>query len=148
MFYIGHDTYAKLWRIEEKKNRSNDGTRLVGSISTSETDQDGGKQYSRWNCTFVGGAKEQAKKFKEGDNIVIKRCKITNHAYKKSDGSFDNYLDVTIFETDLSDYAKKRAGNEDDDEEEVSKKKTTKTKSNTKSKKKDEDEIEDDDLPF
>lgn len=146
MFYVGHDTYAKLWRIEEKQNRSNDRKRLVGSISTSETDQDGEKQYSRWNCTFVGNAREQAKDFKEGDNIVIRKCKITNHAFKKNDGSFDNYLDVTIFDVGLSDYAKKRANDEDEDE--APKKKSTKSKESTKSKKKDADEVEDDDLPF
>ena len=146
MFYIGHDTYAKLWRIEEKKNKSNDNTRLVGSISTSESDQDGSKIFSCWNCIFVGEARKVAKDFNEGDNIVIKKCKITNHGFKKTDGSYDNYLEVTIFDVAPSDYEKKRDENAAEDDS--SKKKTTKSNTSTKSKKKDEDEIEDDDLPF
>ena len=146
MFYIGHDSYARVWRIEEKKNKSNDSTRLVGRISTSETDQNGEKRYSNWNATFVGRAREVAKDFKEGDFIVIKKCKITNTTYEK-DGEKYSWLDVTIFDVEPNNRNNDSKNDNGEDEEKITKK-SSKSKASAKSKKKDEEDISDDELPF
>lgn len=63
-----------------------------------------------WNGKFVGTAFEKAKSLKDKDKIDITRGAITNRYDKESKKL---YVDVTIFEFEMSDLSKNTSGTEE-----------------------------------
>jgi hypothetical protein len=80
MIYINTHDQKPRWGWASKLERK--GKVIVGTVSTSEKDQDGNYIKSFWNAMFVGGEVHEGK-------ITITKAKI----YKK-----DKYTNLTVYE--------------------------------------------------
>ena len=90
----GNKIYSKIWKIDKKEKYAD------LRISTSEKiEKDGKTEYvnSNWFARAVGKAFNQLKDFKEGDNAVITKAKLSNEQYEK-DGQKRSALKFVIME--------------------------------------------------
>ena len=90
----GNKIYSKIWKIDKKEKYAD------LRISTSEkVEKDGKTEYinSNWFARAVGKAFNQLKNFKEGDNAVIIKAKLSNESYEK-DGQKRSALKFVIME--------------------------------------------------
>jgi len=96
MFFVS-DRYTRVFQIFDK--RKPDSKYVNMSVSTSEKNQDGEYENSRWYARAVGHAFQQVEKgeVSAGQDYAT-RGKLTNVRYKDDDGNWhDNYL-YTIFD--------------------------------------------------
>jgi hypothetical protein len=89
------DCNAKLWSINLE------GRFPKSRITTSEKNQNDEWVNSDWFGTFMGGAKDKAKKLKGTERIKILKGKVTNPSKKMDDGSYKHYLNVSIFDFEV-----------------------------------------------
>ena len=90
----GNKIYSKIWKIDKKEKYAD------LRISTSEKiEKDGKTEYvnSNWFARAVGKAFNQLKDYKEGDNAVITKAKLSNEQYEK-DGQKRSALKFVIME--------------------------------------------------
>ena len=90
----GNKIYAKIWKIDKKEKYAD------LRISTSEKiEKDGKNEYvnSNWFARAVGKAFNQLKDYKEGDNAVITKAKLSNEQYEK-DGQKKSAFKFVILE--------------------------------------------------
>ncbi|MFA5300948.1 MAG: hypothetical protein WC389_22375, partial [Lutibacter sp.] len=103
MFLI-RDAYATIWDWEDK------GKYAKVRIGTSEKNKQSGEyENSNWFATFVGDAHTKVLETSEKDRITIKSGKINNLSKKQDDGKYKNYLNVVIFDFELSDVPAKKS---------------------------------------
>lgn len=110
----GNKIYSKIWKIDKKEKYAD------LRISTSEKiEKDGKTEYvnSNWFARAVGKAFNQLKDFKEGDNAVITKAKLSNEQYEK-DGQKRSALKFVIMEFEgASDTAPATQNNSDSEED-------------------------------
>lgn len=110
----GNKIYSKIWKIDKKEKYAD------LRISTSEkVEKDGKTEYvnSNWFARAVGKAFNQLKDFKEGDNAVIIKAKLSNESYEK-DGQKRSALKFVIMEFEgASDTAPAAQGTSDSEED-------------------------------
>ena len=109
----GNKIYSKIWKIDKKEKYAD------LRISTSEKiEKDGKTEYvnSNWFARAVGKAFNQLKDFKEGDNAVITKAKLSNESYEK-DGQKRSALKFVIMEFDSKEDSKGTAVVDDDSDE-------------------------------
>ena len=95
-FWLGENSYATVWNVENKGNYVN------GRISTSKKKQDGTYENSNWFARCIGKCKDQSLTLVEKDRITIKQAKIENKSYVGKDGERKNSLNVLIFDFEMS----------------------------------------------
>lgn len=86
---FGKGNYCTVWKTEDK------GRYTVAEISTSKKNKETDKYETDWNNKFVrlvGTAHEQAKNFKERENIKIGSCEVTNKYDKEKNTTYTNYV--------------------------------------------------------
>ena len=110
----GNKIYSKIWKIDKKEKYADI------RISTSEkVEKDGKTEYvnSNWFARAVGKAFNQLKDFKEGDNAIITKAKLSNEQYEK-DGQKRSALKFVIMEFEgASDTAPETQNNSDSEED-------------------------------
>ena len=94
MFFVSA-RYAKVWKIFPAKERS-----CGMSIGTSDKQQDGKYENSRWPAMAVGHALEQVNKgnIKEGEQYAIIKGKVKNVPYKDDNGNWHERLSLIVSE--------------------------------------------------
>lgn len=112
----GNKIYSKIWKIDKKEKYAD------LRISTSEkVEKDGKTEYinSNWFARAVGKAFNQLKDFKEGDNAVIIKAKLSNESYEK-DGQKRSAFKFVVLEFESKDNAEApKADNTSDSEEDL-----------------------------
>lgn len=88
--------YAKLWSLDKSKSYPR------GQISTSEKRNDEWVN-SKWFVTFIGSSKNKVATLNGNERIKILKGKVTNVGKKLDDGTFRNYLGVTVFDFEILD---------------------------------------------
>lgn len=98
MIFIHDKIYAKVWKISEKAEKYID-----LQVTTSEKDKEGNYVNSGWFPRLIGHAFNALKDtLKEGDTIIITKCKITNERYKDDDGNTKSRFKFVVLEAALS----------------------------------------------
>ena len=97
MIFI-HDTiFAKVWKVEKAEKY------LDLQVTTSEKDKEGNYINSGWFPRLIGHAFNALKDtIKEGDTIVITKCKITNERYKDDEGNTKSRFKFVVLEATIS----------------------------------------------
>lgn len=96
MIFCNNTVYAKVWKITPAEKY------LDLQISTSEKAQDGSYINSSWFARCIGHAFNSLKdKLKEGDRIVINKCKFTNEKYTAKDGTTKSAFRFVILEASI-----------------------------------------------
>lgn len=110
----GNKIYSKIWKIEKKEKYAD------LRISTSEKfEKDGKTEYinSNWFVRAVGKAFNQLKDYKEGDNAVITKAKLSNEQYEK-DGQKRSRFKFVVLEFESGEDTKAPEANNTSDSEE------------------------------
>lgn len=95
MIYNNNTIFARVWKVTKSDKY------IDLQISTWEKDNDGNTTYSSWYPRVVGHAFNTLKDVKDGDNIKITKCKMTNTLKLKEDGSKKPYFNFVIFEAEI-----------------------------------------------
>lgn len=96
MIFVRDKVYAKVWKIQEHEKY------LDLQISTSEKDAEGNYVNSSWFPRAIGHAFNTLKgNLKEGDRLVITKCKLTNEKYTARDGTVKSGFKFVILEASV-----------------------------------------------
>lgn len=94
MFFVSA-RYAKVWKIFQPKEKS-----CGMNIGTSDKQQDGTYENSKWPAIAVGHALSQVKNgnIKEGEQYAIIKGKVKNVPYKDENGEWHERLSLIVSE--------------------------------------------------
>lgn len=93
MIFIHDKIYAKVWNVEKSEKY------IDLQVTTSEKDKDGNYINSGWFPRLIGHAFNALKDtIKEGDVLVITKCKITNERYKDGEGNKKSRFKFVVLE--------------------------------------------------
>lgn len=96
MIFCNNTIYGKVWKINKQDKY------LDLQMTTSEKGQDGAYINSGWFPRVIGHAFNTLKDtLKEGDRIVITKCKFTNERYKANDGTTKSAFRFLILEATI-----------------------------------------------
>lgn len=97
MIFIHDKIYAKVWKVEKAEKY------LDLQVTTSEKDKEGNYVNSGWFPRLIGHAFNALKDtLKEGDTIIITKCKITNERHKDDEGNTKSRFKFVVLEATLS----------------------------------------------
>lgn len=96
MIFCHDKVYMKVWKLQSKNEKYMD---IQGT--TSEKDKDGNYVNSSWYPRLIGAAFQTMKDtLKEGDRIVITKCKLSNEKYTAKDGTVKSAFRFLILEAE------------------------------------------------
>lgn len=96
MIFCHDKVYMKVWKLQSKNEKYMD---IQGT--TSEKDKDGNYINSSWYPRLIGAAFQTMKNtLKEGDRIVITKCKLSNEKYTAKDGTVKSAFRFLILEAE------------------------------------------------
>lgn len=96
MIFCHDKVYMKVWKLQSKNEKYMD---IQGT--TSEKDKDGNYINSSWYPRLIGAAFQTMKDtLKEGDRIVITKCKLSNEKYTAKDGTVKSAFRFLILEAE------------------------------------------------
>lgn len=101
MIFIHDKIYAKVWKVDKKEKY------IDLQVTTSEKDSEGNYINSGWFPRLIGHAFNSLKDtIKEGDVIIITKCKISNERYEDSEGKTKSRLKFVILEATIGEQGK------------------------------------------
>lgn len=96
MIFIHDKIYAKVWKVDKQDKY------IDLQVTTSEKDAEGKYINSGWFPRLVGHAFNSLKDtIKEGDTLIINKCKLTNERYQDKDGNKKSRFKFVIFEASI-----------------------------------------------
>lgn len=96
MIFIHDKIYAKVWKVEKAEKY------LDLQVTTSEKDKEGNYINSGWFPRLIGHAFNALKDtIKEGDTLIITKCKITNERYKDDEGNTKSRFKFVVLEASI-----------------------------------------------
>ena len=96
MIFIHDKIYAKVWNVDKHEKY------IDLQVTTSEKDGDGNYINSGWFPRLIGHAFQSLKDvIKEGDRIVITKCKMTNERYINAEGNTKSRFKFVVLEAYL-----------------------------------------------
>lgn len=87
--------YGKVWKVTPSEKY------IDIQMTTSEKDTDGNYVNSRWFARVIGHAFNSIKNLKEGDRIIINKCKLTNESYTDNDGNKKSRFRFLILDAEI-----------------------------------------------
>lgn len=97
MIFIHDKIYAKVWKVDKSEKY------IDLQVTTSEKDKEGNYINSGWFPRLIGHAFNSLKDtIKEGDTLVITKCKITNERYKDDEGNTKSRFKFVVLEATIS----------------------------------------------
>ena len=97
-FWLKDKSFATVWKVEDKGNYVN------ARISTSDKKLDGTYENSNWFARFIGKCKDRSLTLDEKDRITILQGKVENRSYTDAQGEKKNFLNVLIFDYEMSEF--------------------------------------------
>lgn len=96
MIFIHDKIYAKVWKVDKSDKY------IDLQATTSEKDKDGNYINSGWFPRLIGHAFNSLKDtIKEGDTLVITKCKMTNERYKDAEGNNKSRFKFVVLEASI-----------------------------------------------
>ena len=97
MIFIHDKIYAKVWKVEKAEKY------IDLQVTTSEKDKEGNYINSGWFPRLIGHAFNALKDtIKEGDTLIITKCKITNERYEDNEGNKKSRFKFVVLEATVS----------------------------------------------
>lgn len=97
MIFIHDKIYAKVWKVEKFEKY------IDLQVTTSEKDKDGNYSNSGWFPRLIGHAFNALKDtIKEGDTLIINKCKLTNERYEDNEGNKKSRFKFVVLEASIS----------------------------------------------
>ena len=96
MIFIHDKILAKVWKVEKSEKY------IDLQVTTSEKDKEGNYDNSGWFPRLIGHAFNALKDtIKEGDSLIITKCKITNKRYKDDEGNTKSRFKFVVLEASI-----------------------------------------------
>lgn len=96
MIFIQGKIFAKVWKVDKSEKY------IDLQVTTSEKDKEGNYVNSGWFPRLIGHAFNALKDtIKEGDTLIITKCKITNERYKDDDGNTKSRFKFVVLEASI-----------------------------------------------
>lgn len=96
MIFIHDKIFAKVWKVEKSEKY------IDLQVTTSEKDKEGNYVNSGWFPRLIGHAFNVLKDtIKEGDTLIITKCKITNERYKDDEGNKKSRFKFVVLEASI-----------------------------------------------
>lgn len=96
MIFIHDKIFAKVWKVEKAEKY------IDLQVTTSEKDKEGNYVNSGWFPRLIGHAFNALKDtIKEGDTLIITKCKITNERYKDDEGNTKSRFKFVVLEASI-----------------------------------------------
>ena len=97
MIFIHDKIFAKVWKVEKSEKY------IDLQVTTSEKDKEGNYVNSGWFPRLIGHAFNALKDaIKEGDTLIITKCKITNERYEDNEGNKKSRFKFVVLEASIS----------------------------------------------
>lgn len=96
MIFIQGKIFAKVWKVDKSEKY------IDLQVTTSEKDKEGNYVNSGWFPRLIGHAFNALKDtIKEGDTLIITKCKMTNERYKDDDGNTKSRFKFVVLEASI-----------------------------------------------
>lgn len=96
MIFIHDKIFAKVWKVKKAEKY------IDLQVTTSEKDKEGNYINSSWFPRLIGHAFNALKDtIKEGDVLIITKCKITNERYEDNEGNKKSRFKFVVLEASI-----------------------------------------------
>ena len=99
MIFIHDKIFAKVWKVEKAEKY------IDLQVTTSEKDKEGNYINSGWFPRLIGHAFNALKDtIKEGDTLIITKCKITNERYEDNEGNKKSRFKFVVLDASIAEF--------------------------------------------